>query len=118
MARDDSPLVFSTDGSHRGICPICGRAPCACAPAGEVVPARTVLRLHLERKGRGGKAVTVVSELPPHPSYFHNLIKQLKAHCGAGGALREGWLELQGDQRDKVQAYLQSLGFTVRRAGG
>ena len=103
MARESDTLVYSTDGSHL---------------PGDVVPSRTRLRLRLDAKGRRGKAVTVVFDLPPHHTYFENLLKQLKAHCGAGGTLREGALEIQGDQRDKVQAFLERLGFQVRRAGG
>jgi translation initiation factor 1 len=74
--------------------------------------------MRLDKKGRGGKAVTVVFDLPPSPDYFTELIKKLKAHCGTGGALKEGRMEIQGDQRDKVQAYLEQMGFGVRRAGG
>jgi translation initiation factor 1 len=103
MARDPDALVYSTDGSHL---------------PGDLVPSRTRLRLRLDAKGRGGKSVTVVFDLPPHPTYFEGLLKQLKAHCGAGGTLKDGALEIQGDQRDKVQAYLERLGFPVVRAGG
>jgi translation initiation factor 1 len=107
MARDADPIVYSTDGSH----------------VREVVPARTRLRLGLDAKGRRGKAVTVLSGLPPHPTYWAGLLKQLKSHCGAGGAFKDGarqevTVEVQGDQRDKVQAYLERLGFTVQRTGG
>lgn len=118
MARDSAPLVYSTDGSHRGRCPTCHHDPCVCEPEAAVVPGETVLRMRLEKKGRGGKAVTVVSGLPPAPAYFATLVKQLKAHCGAGGALKDGGMEVQGDQRDKVQAFLEQRGFQVRRAGG
>ena len=118
MSRAADALVYSTDGSHTRACPTCGRHPCACAPAGAIDPARTPLRLRLERKGRAGKAVTVVFDLPPQPRYVAELLRQLKTHCGTGGALKAGSLELQGDQRDRVQAYLARLGFPVRRAGG
>ncbi len=118
MPHNDDPLVFSTDGSHRQVCPNCDEHPCACPPAADVVPAETRLGLRLDKKGRGGKAVTVVFDLPPNPDYFTGLIKKLKAHCGTGGALKEGRMEIQGDQRDKVHAYLERKGFTVRRVGG
>ena len=118
MPRETDPLVFSTDGSHRQVCPTCDRHPCVCPTAADVVPAETQLRMRLEKKGRGGKVVTVVCRLPPHPDYFIHLVKKLKAHCGTGGALNEGQMEIQGDQWDKVQAYLEQMGFTVRRAGG
>ena len=118
MTRDSDPLVFSTDGSHHQVCPTCERHPCVCPAVVEVVPANTQLRLRLDKKGRGGKAVTVVFDLPGHPDYFLSLIKKLKAHCGTGGALKDGRMEIQGEQRDKVQAYLEQMGFTVRRSGG
>ena len=118
MTRDSDPIVFSTDGSHHQVCPTCGQNPCVCPPAADVVPAETRRRLRLDKKGRGGKAVTVVFDLPPHPDYFIHLVKKLKAHCGTGGALKEGQMEIQGDQRDQVHAYLEQMGFTVRRTGG
>ncbi len=118
MTHDSDPIVFSTDRSHRQVCPTCNRHPCVCPPAADVVPAETLLRMRLDKKGRGGKAVTVVFDLPAHPDYFVRLIKNLKAHCGTGGTLKEGGMEIQGDRRDSVQAYLEQMGFTVRRAGG
>ncbi len=82
------------------------------------MPMETQLHIRLDKKGRRGKAVTVVFDLPSHPGYFTALLKKLKAHCGTGGALKDGQMEIQGDQRDKVQAYLEQMGFNVRRAGG
>lgn len=103
MADDSRPLVYSTDGTH--------------LPA-DIVPAKTRLRLRLDAKGRGGKAVTVVFDLPPHPTYFLGLLRELKTHCGAGGTFKDDALEIQGDQRDKIQAFLERKGFPVRRSGG
>lgn len=117
MSHDDDPLVFSTGGSLSRRCPSCGRQPCVCPREAEVAPSETRLRMRLDRKGRGGKTVTVVFDLPPHPVYFAGLIKKLKAHCGTGGALKESRMEIQGDQRDRVRAYLERMGFTVRGSG-
>ena len=118
MTHDSDLIVFSTDRSHRQVCPTCDRHPCVCQSAADVVPAETLLRMRLDKKGRGGKAVTVVFDLPPNPDYFIHLIKKLKAHCGTGGGLKDNRMEIQGDQRDKVRAYLEQMGFNVRRAGG
>jgi translation initiation factor 1 len=120
MARDPAPLVYSTDGSHRARCAVCGRQPCICPGAAGAAPqpAATPLRVGLERKGRGGKAVTQVQGLEAHGAYAASLLKELKAACGAGGALKEGVLEVQGDQRARVQAELERRGFPVKRAGG
>ena len=117
MAHKENPLLYSTDGSHLNVCATCGRHPCVCPPPAAVEPARTRLRLRLDTKGRRGKSVTLVDGLPPHRTYGSDLLRQLKAHCGTGGTLKEGMLELQGDQRDKAQAYLERLGFPVLRSG-
>jgi translation initiation factor 1 len=118
MSRDADPLVYSTDGSHPRACPRCGRQPCQCPAAVALVPAATPLHVGLERKGRGGKAVTVVHGLPAGTAASADLLRQLKAHCGAGGTLKAETLEIQGDQRDRVLAFLARLGFPVQRAGG
>lgn len=111
MARDEE-LVFSTEGGD-----LRGREP---APhAEEVNPANITLVLRLEKKGRGGKAVTVIAGLPANADYARGLAKRLKAHCGVGGAVKDGpeggpLMELQGDQRPRARQLLEGLGFTVK----
>jgi translation initiation factor 1 len=46
------------------------------------------------------------------------LASDLKRHCGTGGAVKDGAIEIQGDHREKVAARLQSQGFRVKLAGG
>ena len=95
--------------------------------AGEPAPAReekrpgTVtdgkgrqVRIRLETGGRKGKAVTVVSGLGHDPQTMERIARALKQHCGAGGTVKEGTLEIQGDQRERVGAYLQHSGYVVR----
>lgn len=71
-----------------------------------------------DRKGRGGKTVTVISNLQLPESQLEELLKKLKGQVGAGGAFKEGNLEIQGDHRDKIIAYLQKEGHTVKQKGG
>ena len=74
-------------------------------------PARAVVRM--ERKGRGGKEVTVVDQLGLPPAQLEAWLKALKGALGCGGAVEEESLVLQGDHRDRLPALLESRG--VRR---
>ena len=79
-------------------------------------PAR--VRVGREVAGRGGKAVTVISGLPFDETQLGELATRLKRLCGAGGAVKNGVIEIQGDHRDRLVAELCKLGFEARRAGG
>ena len=59
----------------------------------------------MEKKGRGGKTVTVVDGLPDNATFLKDLSQELKRLCGTGGAAVEGGVELQGDLRDRVREY-------------
>lgn len=101
------------------ICPGCGwpEANCQCsrqrAPA-EPVPNRLVAKLRMEKKGRGGKTVTVVYGLPDNAAFLKDLCAELKRACGTGGAVADAAIELQGDLRDRVRDCLQKKGFVVK----
>ena len=115
--RDKGRLVYSTGlGS---ICPGCGwpekdrkcssqRAP------NETVPSRIVAKLRMEKKGRGGKTVTVVYDLPNNAAFLKDLCAELKRACGTGGAVADNTVELQGDLRDRVRDHLVKKGFAVK----
>ncbi len=77
-----------------------------------------VVRLRRETKGRGGKAVTTISGIPLSGAELKTLAKALKQKCGVGGAIKEGNIEIQGDQRDTLQAELEKRGYQVKQAGG
>jgi translation initiation factor 1 len=76
------------------------------------------IRVARETAGRGGKGVTVVTGLPVSGEALEQLAGQLKRSCGAGGAVRDGRIEIQGEQRDRVVAELMKLGYDAKRAGG
>lgn len=75
------------------------------------------IRLGLDRRA-SGRVVTVVTGLPGRPDDVAALAKALKSACGAGGTVKDGVLELQGDHRPRVEAHLQSLGLRWKRTGG
>jgi translation initiation factor 1 len=74
--------------------------------------------VRLDRQGRGGKAVTVVENLPGHPARIEEIGKTLRSRCGAGGTVKGRVVEVQGDHRDRVVAVLIELGVAAKRAGG
>jgi len=108
--------VYSTDGG-RVSPPRPVPAPRAAAgpPA---IPADGVVRLFRDRGGRGGKVVTVIRGLPQRGGALEELAGELKRLCGAGGAVKDGAVEIQGDHRERIAERLRALGYTVKLAGG
>ena len=85
----------------------------------EVMPETDgVVRVRPEKKGRGGKTVTVITGLPMTGNDLKGFAKQLKKRCGGGGAVKDGAIELQGDHVDTMVAELIKLGHNAMRAGG
>jgi translation initiation factor 1 len=76
------------------------------------------VRVGREVAGRGGKAVSVVSGLALDENALSALATRLKKMCGAGGAVKDGSIEIQGDHRDRLVAELLKLGYPARRSGG
>jgi len=115
-------LVYSTDGGR--MCPGCRQplAACVCVCASAALaaaraPGDGTVRVGCETKGRGGKAVTTVRGLDLDPAALAALGKRLRTACGAGGAVKDGVLEIQGDHRDRVMATLQAEGQRAKRSG-
>ena len=77
-----------------------------------------VVRLGRETKGRRGKGVTTVSDVPLDETGLLELAGMLKQRCGTGGTVKDGVIEIQGDQRDRLAAVLESMGYRVKRVGG
>ena len=76
------------------------------------------VRVGREVAGRSGKGVTVVTGLPLAAAELEALGARLRKNCGAGGAVRNGVIEIQGDHRDRLVAELQKLGYDAKRSGG
>jgi translation initiation factor 1 len=115
--KNNARLVYSTETA--GKCPVCGwpQRDCRCSArhvAKEPVPARVVAKLRIEKKGRGGKTVTVVYGLPQNTEFLKELSQDLKRACGAGGTIVEGGVELQGDLRERVRDVLVKRGYAVK----
>lgn len=114
---NDGP-VYSTE--HGRMCPACSRpiSKCTCRSKSPTVPNDGIVRVMRETKGRKGKGVTVITGIPLDDAAIKDLARQLKAKCGAGGTVKPGSIEIQGDHRDLLIDELKGRGWTVRRAGG
>jgi protein-tyrosine phosphatase len=77
-----------------------------------------VVRLGRETKSRRGKGVTTVSDVPLDEAGLLDLATKLKGRYGTGGTVRDGVIEIQGDQRDRLAAVLEDMGYRVKRVGG
>ncbi|SRR5690554_3974417 len=109
-------LVYSTETGK--LCPQCGqtahKGPC---PKNNTLVGDGKVRIGRETKGRKGAGVTVVNGIPLADTELKILLKQLKQLCGVGGSLKDGILELQGDQRDKLLKALANKGWDVKLRG-
>jgi translation initiation factor 1 len=105
----NSRLVYSSgDGDQRKRPPKESTAP--------DLPRDGVVRIFRGKGGRGGKAVSVVRGLPRRE--LDAVAKDLKKHCGSGGTVKDGAVEIQGDHRAKIAARLSAQGYVVKLAGG
>jgi len=74
--------------------------------------------LHRESSGRGGKAVTLIKNLTLPAEGLKSLAKRIKQECGAGGTVKDGTIEIQGEHRKQIAELLSALGYQVKIAGG
>ena len=81
-------------------------------PGETPVPAQQKIRLRLETKHRGGKAVTLVDNFIGNTAEQEELGKKLKSFCGTGGSVKDGEILVQGDNRDKILQWLLKNGYT------
>ena len=75
------------------------------------------MRVSRETKGRGGKAVTLVRGLALDEATLAALGKRLRTACGAGGTVKDGVIEVQGDHVERIMALLQAEGWTRQARG-
>jgi len=118
MSSNNRRLVYSSEGGRVQYCKKCDKNPCECHASGELSPDSGPIKIRLETKGRGGKAVTVLFQLNGSPASIKGWSKKLKSHCGTGGSVKDGNIEIQGDHRDRLKIFLEKNGFKVIFAGG
>ena len=118
MKQRDNPIVYST--AHGRMCPDCGRPAkeCVCRQKKPLFAGDAVVRVGRETKRRKGKGVTVITGVPGDEAQLKELERQLKAKCGAGGTVKDGVIEIQGDHRQLLLEELGKRGWKVKLAGG
>ena len=83
-----------------------------------LLPQQQTVYLHRETKGRGGKGVTLVKNLVLSEEDMNALARKIKQACGTGGTVKDGVIEIQGENREKIANVLLKLGYIVKLAGG
>jgi len=114
----NSRLVYSTEGGR--VKDAAPRRPSEPPEASKTsnTPHDGIVRIFRERGGRGGRVVTVIRGLPERGAALDARAAELKRLCGAGGTVKDGAIEIQGDQRERVADRLRALGCTVKLTGG
>src|SRR6516165_2498856 len=104
-------------GQRRASQPTEATAPVS-PPVKEPAKKAITLKVGRETAGRRGKGVTTVFDLPLDDDGVRELAALLKQRCGTGGTVKDGRIEIQGDQRERIVAELEKLGYKVKRVGG
>ena len=112
--------VYSTEQGR--ICPECNQALTECQ-CNEIKRNRLpetdgVVRVSRQTKGRKGKGVTLVVGIPLPEGELKSFAKRLRTQCGTGGTVKDGVIELQGDQCAFLLQELPKNGWLVKRSGG
>jgi translation initiation factor 1 len=102
-------LVYSTES---------GRVKAGKSTTRQDVTGDGAVRVLRQRKGRGGKTVTIITGLPLKQEELAKLAKTLKKLAGGGGSVKAGEIVLQGDHRDKMVELLKQRGFDAKPSGG
>ncbi len=111
-------LVYSTEAGQT--CPDCGHPvkQCCCSKEKNRQQGDGVVRVSRQTKGRKGNGVCLITGVDLAEAELKKLAKQLKKKCGAGGAVKNGIIEIQGDHREVIVDTLIKLGYRAKLAGG
>ena len=110
-------IVYSTDPEWQEKCSVCDQPmnECTCNSKKVLNGQGRVIYVKREMKGRKGKTVTTISNIGEEAKKIQKELQQL---CGAGGTVKNGLIEIQGDHRVKIKEYLDKKGLKVKLSGG
>ena len=111
---------MAQDKWRKLLCPQCHqlKTTCTCSSEPPTPSKSSVVRVGRETKGRRGKGVTIISDLPLDENGIAELATRLKTRLGTGGTVKKGRIEIQGDHRDRIVQELEGMGYRAKRAGG
>ncbi len=113
MSNEKSKLVYSTEQ------PVSRKkTPAEKALHAGVRPMEQRVIIRLDRKGRGGKSVTIIEGLRMPQKKMEELLRQVKTRLGAGGTIKDTCFEIQGDHCDTLMAVFEKMGYRPKRSGG
>jgi len=117
MSAKNRRTVFSTDPDPK---PEAKTVKLSANPAAPVpsLHANHPVHVHRSRAGRRGKTVSVITGVKSPPAGKKALLKYLKSKLGTGGAIKGDDIEIQGEQRERIVALLNELGYKAKVAGG
>lgn len=101
-------LVYSTETGR-----ISPEKPKTARPQGD-----GIVRIQRQTSGRKGKGVCIITGLDLDDKALMSLGSELKRRSGSGGSVKDGVIEIQGDNRDQLKQILEQKGFKVKLAGG
>lgn len=108
MSDSNSRLVYSTDSGR-----IDEPKAVVQRPKGD-----GIVRIQRQTSGRKGKGVCLITGIDADDAMLAKLAAELKKKCGCGGAIKDGVIEIQGDNRDLIKSLLEAKGMKVKLAGG
>lgn len=115
---NNSRLVYSTQGNNN--CAKCDRVlhKCKCPQIVNSDNSDDVIRISKITKGRKRSTVTLIKGLGSSTSELKHIARNLKFRCGVGGTIKDGVIEIQGDQRQLIQDFFELSGEKVKLVGG
>ena len=108
MSDSNSRLVYSTDSGR-----IDEPKAVVQRPKGD-----GIVRIQRQTSGRKGKGVCLITGIDEDDATLAKLAAELKKKCGCGGAVKDGVIEIQGDNRDLIKTLPEARGMKVNLAGG